>query len=1222
MTVERWDRLATPAPERLARAAADLARLREERGIILIPVRHHSPACAVAVRAAIEEVRPAAVLVEGPEEYTALLPALLDERTVPPVAVLSLEGSGSGPSGFYPLARFSPEWVALRAGNEVGADLAFIDRPWGERERAEPAPSDDGEDPFAHTLMGERYLAHSQTVAAMAARLGCRDHDELWDHLFETRPSGELLHWRNLFEDVFAWAALSRLDYEDQVLAAEGSLDREARMAARAAEHAAHGDGPVVVVTGAFHTLAIIEALVGAPEGEMVRERQPAAGYGELATAEAWLVRYDHERLDGLRGYGAGMPSPGFYERLFASHEQSLAGHSIGTLSTEVLIDVAAAAASRDHTVSVAETMAAAEHAVRLAALRERPRPSRTDVLDAITSCLVKDDSVAVGPAERPLGLAVAEIFGGRALGQLPPGSVSPPLVRDARARVERARLDVTDSVPRVARLDARRNPAHRERRQVLALMAYVGSGFAKQLTGPDYIAGRGLGTLLEEWEYAWTPLVEAALVESGHLGATLDAAALARLRAAESELSAESRSADAVAALIAQAVVIGLTDHLPRLSALLRSTLDVDPALASVVAGLHRLHHLWRARGELDIGNDADEILSLLDHGLAAAAYLVPDLGAVTAADEDAAVATIVSLRTLLRDTERTDAAGRALTRLRIDEDAAPGVRGALQALAFVDGVLSEAEFVTAARARLATGADPEQSTRYLGGMMRAAPDLLLHTPELFDAVDDGLRAMDSEGFVAVLPDLRRMFTWLKPSETGRLAERVAARTGARAEQLDVHVSLTEADLARGLAAEQALVAVLARDGLSHWLAPDEAASRRPAENVTAENVAAEPVATKKRAIDQEAARRWRLVLGRYSQDALPVQADDGGLERALSYLYDREYTGRGHQLGGGRGRGGSLDPSALRALDWLGTAGELFPKATFERMQVDAIGRYGLTEVLGDPGAVEALEPSRELATALLQVRGKLDERSAAGMRRVIAKVVEDVVRRLRPRFVTAVGGRIDRSRRSMHRVARNFDWKRTLRANLSHYSPEHQRLLIHDVRFSARAKRSLTWDVVVLVDQSGSMAASLLYSAVCAGILTGLPGINVRLVLFDTSIVDMSHLAHDPVEVLLTAQLGGGTNIAKAVRYAEQEIRNPSRTVVALVSDFEEGGSVSELLATVRRLKSSGVRLLGLAALDEAAEPAYDRGTARRLAEAGMEIAALTPERFAEWLGEVLS
>ena len=180
-----------------------------------------------------------------------------------------------------------------------------------------------------------------------------------------------------------------------------------------------------------------------------------------------------------------------------------------------------------------------------------------------------------------------------------------------------------------------------------------------------------------------------------------------------------------------------------------------------------------------------------------------------------------------------------------------------------------------------------------------------------------------------------------------------------------------------------------------------------------------------------------------------------------------------------------------------------------------------------------------------------------------------------------------------------------------------------MIDDIRFAARKRRSnLHWDVIVLVDQSGSMADSLLHAAVSASILAGLPGVSVRLILFDTSLVDLTPLAHDPVEVLLTAQLGGGTDIAQAIRHAETLVAQPSRTVVALISDFEEGGSVTALIASVRRLAASGVPLLGLAALSDEGEPWYDATTAARLVAAGMPVAAMTPDRFAEWLAEVMA
>jgi Mg-chelatase subunit ChlD len=371
----------------------------------------------------------------------------------------------------------------------------------------------------------------------------------------------------------------------------------------------------------------------------------------------------------------------------------------------------------------------------------------------------------------------------------------------------------------------------------------------------------------------------------------------------------------------------------------------------------------------------------------------------------------------------------------------------------------------------------------------------------------------------------------------------------------------------------------------------------------------------------DPAAARRWRLVLGRYAEQTLPKDERDAGLDDTLGYLYDREYAARGHRSA--TGGGGSLDPSAVSAITWLGGARKLFPTSTLERMERDAVTRYGLDDLLGDPRTVESLEASPALAAALLRVKGKLSPETAAGLRRLIARVIDDVLARLRPRFVTALAGLRQRHRRSPHASLRNFDWRGTVAANLKNVDPETGRMFVDEIRFVARQRRhNLDRRVIVLVDQSGSMASSLLHSAVAAAILAGLPGVGVNLVLFDTSVVDLSHLAADPVEVLMTSQLGGGTDIAAAMGYAERLVTQPTRTVIALISDFEEGGSVSSLLSTVRRLSSSGVTLLGLASLADEEHPWFDRHMAGLLAGAGMDIAALTPDRFAEWLGEVMS
>jgi Mg-chelatase subunit ChlD len=277
-------------------------------------------------------------------------------------------------------------------------------------------------------------------------------------------------------------------------------------------------------------------------------------------------------------------------------------------------------------------------------------------------------------------------------------------------------------------------------------------------------------------------------------------------------------------------------------------------------------------------------------------------------------------------------------------------------------------------------------------------------------------------------------------------------------------------------------------------------------------------------------------------------------------------------------------------------------------------------MTEILTDPRALERVEPSEDLLRLLLGLRQHIGAGALDAVRRVIATVVDEITRRIELEVVSVLAGRVNRQRRTS-RDTGVLDAARTVERNLHTWDPESQRLLIERVQFFDRAKLRYPWDVILCIDQSGSMAGSVINSAVVAGILAKLPGVNVKVVVFDTSVVDLTHLVDDPVETLLSVQLGGGTDIAQALRYTEQLVGNPTRTVVALVTDFCEGGSVPDLVASAARLAESKVTTLGLAALEDGGGGAYDRDVAERLAATGMHVAAMGPRSFAEWLAEVM-
>ncbi|MCA9087436.1 MAG: VWA domain-containing protein [Planctomycetaceae bacterium] len=366
----------------------------------------------------------------------------------------------------------------------------------------------------------------------------------------------------------------------------------------------------------------------------------------------------------------------------------------------------------------------------------------------------------------------------------------------------------------------------------------------------------------------------------------------------------------------------------------------------------------------------------------------------------------------------------------------------------------------------------------------------------------------------------------------------------------------------------------------------------------------------------------RWHLILGKFSQPQFPnsLTPEQEQMAAALEPLYSRSYQGRGVRQDA-RLEKGSLDPSQLNVPRWLNEIRELFPRQTCERITSHALERYGLTELVSDPEILDSLTPSTELLSTILSLKGQLGNEVMGAVRRLITQVADDIRQRLEQPIRNALTGKLNRFQRSHLKHSSNFDAKSTIRRNLKHWDPQRKQLIVESPRFFSRVQRHLPWEVILCVDQSGSMVNSVIHAAVMAGILASLPLLRVKLVLFDTSIVDASEYASDPIEVLMGVQLGGGTDIGQAVRYCEQLVVQPRRTIFVLLSDFCEGADPRLLLSACHRLQEAGVKTLGLAALDETANPWYDEHIAGQLAAHGMEIAAITPNEFAHWLaGEI--
>lgn len=730
--------------------AQRLAAIPASPALRLLPVRHHSPACAWQLRALIRRDRPQRVLIEGPPEADALLRYLGMPGARPPLALytcLTANAAGSrGRHAFYPFAEFSPEWVALREGLRCGAQVRFIDRPAAclldaldeepDAERAEPS------------LLRDDGLGEGELIERLLKASGCSNFDHWWDRHFEA--GAQALAPEDWFSRLQQWCLALRDRPQPDACSA-----RERAMAAHVAAARASGERTLVVV-GGLHVEAIAVLIAGTAQLPV----EAADG-----RAQCYLLPYSLQRLDSAQDYAAGLPDTGYYQLLW----DAMQGDSRAPLrraAEAAALQVTSALRERGESANVPDAIEAVLMAERLAALRAAPL-GRAEVLDALSGALPASALDAEDEETRRMQLRA--LLAADRSGTLPRQYPRAPLVEDFRRRAQALGLPLLPTAAPTRALDLYRSEKHREISRLLHQLDLLDAGYAELIAGPDFVAGTGLERVREQWAIEWRPEVEARLTECQHLGAQLPEAALTLL----SDRARKHRS-EAPACLLL-ALRMGLHASLPGLLQAVQDWAQREGPLADLVDGLTRLAAAQRA-GDVLASARLPQLPALLAELYQRALTLLPWLGQMA---RDAALRTVQALATL------NTLASEAWADLPALLDALQGIidaplpallRGRIAGILGARGRLTHAECARRLRQALDSGLlQPAALSDYLLGFLPLTRQVLLGEAALIEAFNTALLEWPEQTFLDVLPGLRLAFTALKPQESAQLLHALA---------------------------------------------------------------------------------------------------------------------------------------------------------------------------------------------------------------------------------------------------------------------------------------------------------------------------------------------------------------------------------------------------------------------------------------------------------------
>lgn len=1213
-------------PDSLRREFDSLHACREP---LLIGVRHHSAAIARVLEEILERYQPSTVLVEMPGDFSDWFDLLADQETVAPIAISAVDSNGA--LAFYPFADFSPELVAIRWAVRHGVPLVACDLSVSARYTLPDidlpqhptltAPSD---------LTSASVGKYAGLMELLLRRTESNDTFQLWERLVESQAivaNGEEVRRAAL---TFGWAVRAGTPNVSQ-----RDLLREVAMREAIRSSPVHS----AVIVGAFHAPALSPEIIESARSSDREILGNVTSNGKDVGVS--LVPYGFDQLDERSGYPAGIRDPIWHQMMLKA--DSLATMELKTI--RLVVELCRAMRKRQQVAGTPDATEVIRMMRGLAQMRRLPIAGRSELLEAVACCLTHGE---LNGRAREVAKALEQVLVGRQRGRVPPRTPRCGLavaieqaLKQLGLPISTPAISTTTATGRELQLDVLRSARDRAKGVILRRLCLLGIPYAERV---DTVTTGDRENLLERWKLAWQQGTSATIESLGHLGATLEqaVAGMLRLRFWQSQDSAgDLRDAAPNAQHIYQYFAMAAECGMVEILAQLKPTFENDFCRIAGLTELVQALILW---GRIEAGHltalpsSSDDAFAPYVQQFSFTPYqALPGL---------LLEAALQRLEGLAGSNERQDSAAIADLAYWFEPNATGHFdrfvtwcwqtleQGGEVMQGTAVGVLAMHKLLSGKRLAaflcssfdLASTSSGRQSLRNrLVGVVQVLLPQMLADSSWLAGLDERLKASTDAEFLQRLPALRGAFQEFSPADRQRLLrvnlEPLSDRGVTQRSDNDIQeIALLGIDPGMWLAHLRA--ADLHAQGVIEDLLPGMLEECRESALIP-DGIADSPQLVsgfaptgQRRDAVISIADRWRMILGIPPQERTLAQ-------RAASRLDDLYGNGSGE---GARDRlsnrlnqspgGGDDVPTPLLA-EWSDELTELFGADVCQEVLGEAIagGNLAATQLLD----ADQVTPSVELLRQVLSLAGGLAEQRADHLRKLAKKITASLVEQLAIRLRPALNGLA--TPRPTRRRGRKLHLKRTLHDNLTHIyrrGDGNPRIVAKRLVFQSQSRREMDWHLTFVVDVSGSMSASVVYSAICAAVFAELPALSVRFLAFSTEVIDLSDKVIDPLTLLLEVQVGGGTRIGLGLAAARAQIKVPQRSLVVLVSDFEEGVSIGEMLAEVRALVDSGVRCIGLAALDDTGVARFHQGYASMAAAAGMSVAAVAPEQLARWIG----